>query len=171
MKRKFHEDPPSFYLTLSDSEIAERYGKQAVKQIDAIKRYINASQRPAKIESVGAAYKTLRPLIANGEIERFAVCYINNANQPIETCLHSIGGQTSTVVDIKRLIKKALQLNAKGMIIAHNHPSGSLTPSEADIKITKKISDACKFFDLVLLDHLIITSEDYFSFEEKNLIK
>ena len=172
MKRKFHEDPPAFYLTLSDEEITEFYGKGAIKEINAVKKYIEygCSANQCIITQSQDAQKVLRPLIAYSEHEKFAIAYLNNRNEIIYTEIHSEGSQTGTVVDVRRIVKTALKRNANSIIIAHNHPSGNLKPSPADLSITKKIKDALAFFEIDLLDSLIITSQNYVSFADKGLI-
>jgi DNA repair protein RadC len=103
--------------------------------------------------------------------ERFVAGYVNRANRLIGVCNISTGGITGTVADPKLIIAVALKSAATGIILAHNHPSGNLQPSEADIEITKKIQSACKFLDINLLDHIIIAPQQtYFSFVDENLL-
>jgi len=83
---------------------------------------------------------------------------------------HSIGGIVGTVADIKLIVATALKCIASSIILAHNHPSGNLEPSKVDKDFTKKVSEACKLFDISLLDHLIVTSEGYYSFCDEDLI-
>ena len=82
----------------------------------------------------------------------------------------SSGGTTGTVVDLKVVFQTALKVNAHFIILCHNHPSGNLKPSEADIRITKSIKDAGRFMEIPLLDHLIITDESFFSFADDGMI-
>lgn len=82
----------------------------------------------------------------------------------------SQGGVSMTVVDLKILAKYAIDSLANSVIIAHNHPSGSLLPSEEDKRLTQKIKDGLKLFDIKVLDHIILTKEDYFSFADEGLI-
>ena len=89
--------------------------------------------------------------------EQFNVLFINHAHVPIGFYKASVGSNTATVVDIKLLMGLAIKSLSSGIIIAHNHPSGNLQPSENDIQLTKKIKDACALFDINLLDHLILS--------------
>jgi DNA repair protein RadC len=89
--------------------------------------------------------------------EQCNVLYLNNANYPIGIYKASIGGITGTVIDTKLIIGLAIKTLASGIIISHNHPSGNLTPSNNDYVITKKLKEACSYFDIKLLDHLILS--------------
>lgn len=80
------------------------------------------------------------------------------------------GGINGTIMDTRRIFQAALKANASGIIIAHNHPSGQLTASDADITITRKIKEAGKFLDIPLLDHMIFTSEKYYSLADEGLL-
>jgi len=82
----------------------------------------------------------------------------------------SKGGLTATIVDVRLLFKSALELAAIGVIVCHNHPSGKLQPSNADKQITQKIKNAGETLDIKLLDHLIVTEKDYFSFADESLL-
>ncbi len=95
-------------------------------------------------------------------IEEFKVLLLNRANRVLGICQISQGGITGTVVDVKLILQYALKANASSIIMAHNHPSGNLMPSEADIQITRKIKEAGKLIDLSVLDHLIIAPEEAF---------
>jgi len=102
--------------------------------------------------------------------ESFFAIYLNRANNTIGWYKVSQGGIHGTVVDNKLIIKKALDVLACGIIICHNHPSGNLQPSNADIDLTKKLKEACNFFDIALLDHVILTEEGHFSFADEGII-
>ena len=82
----------------------------------------------------------------------------------------SQGGISGTVIDVRLILKKAVECLASGIILCHNHPSGNLNPSEADTKITKKIREAGTYLDVQLLDHLIISEKDYYSFADNGLL-
>ena len=84
-------------------------------------------------------------------------------------CL-SIGGINQTVMDIRLALKNAIELEATGMILAHNHPSGNLSPSNQDLELTKKLVKAASTFDILILDDLIVYEKRYFSFKDENLI-
>ena len=97
--------------------------------------------------------------------EAMLVLLLNNSNQTISFSIASIGGITATLVDIRLILRDALLTQSTGIILIHNHPSGSLTPSEADKTITDKIKKAANLMDIKLLDHLILTENGYYSFE------
>lgn len=103
--------------------------------------------------------------------EEFKVLLLNRNNQVLGIYSLSKGGVSSTVVDLKLIFSVALKCSASSIIIAHNHPSGNINPSEADIIITKKIRKAGKYLDIVLLDHIILTKDDYYSFSDNGYIK
>jgi len=96
---------------------------------------------------------------------------LNRNNQVIGIYPLSRGGMAGTVVDAKLVFSVALKCNASSIIIAHNHPSGNLNPSEADKVITKKLKKAGSYLDIVLLDHLVITNDGFFSFTDNGLMK
>lgn len=102
--------------------------------------------------------------------EEFYVLYLNRANRPITFKHISTGGVTGTVADTKIILKHALELLASSFIAFHNHPSGNLKPSQADIELTKKLKAAAQLIDLVLLDHLIVGDKNYYSFADDGLL-
>lgn len=99
--------------------------------------------------------------------EAFVALYLNNGNRTIGFGICSIGGYTSTLVDVRILLKEALLASATGILLCHNHPSASLKPSLADLSITAKVKKASELMDIKLLDHLIITEDAYFSFADE----
>jgi DNA repair protein RadC len=94
----------------------------------------------------------------------------SRSNTVISTVKISQGGISGTVTDVRLILNAAVEKLASGIILAHNHPSGNLSPSDADLKITKKIKDASALLDLSLLDHLIISSQGYLSLADDNLM-
>ena len=102
--------------------------------------------------------------------ESFFLLLLNNSNQTIGYAKISQGGVTSTVVDVKIIAKYAVDSLATGIILAHNHPSGNLTPSSADISITNKVKEAMKLFDIAVLDHIILTADSFYSFANNGLM-
>ncbi len=122
------------------------------------------------IQSSKAVFNIMQPIIGELEHEEFWVLYLNNSNKILyKNCL-STGGITGTLVDVRLLFKKALEVSAVAIILCHNHPSGKLKPSKADIDLTQKINGGGKNLDIKVLDHLIITEEAYFSFADSDLI-
>ena len=99
-------------------------------------------------------------------IEEFYVLLLNKSNKVLGVSKISEGGISGTLVDPKRIFQVALKANASSIILGHNHPSGNIQPSDADKKITKKIKDAGTLLDIDVLDHLIVTAENYYSFAD-----
>lgn len=102
--------------------------------------------------------------------EVFAVLFLNRANKINEFKIISEGGITGTVADPRIILKKALEEDAVSLILCHNHPSGSLKPSRADEELTYKIKEAAKFFDIKVLDHLIVSDDGYYSFADEGIL-
>ncbi len=116
-------------------------------------------------------YQYFRSLFADSKTEQAWYVTLNRANKLISHYQLSSGGQASTVIDVRLILKQALYDNASAIILAHNHPSGNLMPSEQDRDITIKLSKAAHLLDIRLLDHLIITQHGYFSFADHNLMQ
>jgi len=123
-----------------------------------------------KITSSHDAYKVLKSIIGDLEHEEFWALFLDNSNKVMNKHQVSKGGITSTVVDIRLIFKKAITSGAVSIILAHNHPSGTLKPSRLDIKLTDKFKSASEIMDIKLLDHLIVTDKSYFSFADEQLI-
>jgi len=102
--------------------------------------------------------------------EEFKVLLLNRANAVLGLIAISKGGISGTVTDVRIILQAALKSNASGLIVCHNHPSGNLNPSESDTKITRKIKEAGNIVDIQLLDHIVITAEDYYSFADQGLL-
>lgn len=103
-------------------------------------------------------------------IEQFKIMLLNRANKVLGIFEVSTGGIAGTVADPKVIFGAALKGNGSSIILAHNHPSGNLQPSEADKQLTSKITQAGKFLDISVLDHIILTAEGYFSFADEGLM-
>lgn len=126
-----------------------------------------------KISNSQGAYEILTNLFPENTMdyrETFIVLYLNRANQVLGYSVISQGGTSSTTVDIKMVIQTALLANASCIMLAHNHPSGNVQPSSDDNKITKRIIEAARLFDITVLDHIIITNESYYSFTDNGNI-
>lgn len=121
-----------------------------------------------KITSSKASFDIMQPIIGDLLHEEFWVIYLNNSNKVIYKNQLSKGGITGTVVDTRIVFKMALEHNATGIILAHNHPSGVLQPSEADVQITKKLKLAGENLDIRVLDHIIVTETGYYSFADNS---
>ena len=107
----------------------------------------------------------MQPLIGDLPHEEFWVLYLNSANRVIHKCRLSSGGITHTTVDIRLLFKNALEQGAVSLILVHNHPSGSTTPSKEDLELTQRVRNAGDTLDIKLLDHVIVTEKEYYSIE------
>ncbi len=116
------------------------------------------------------AYKILKSNLTDLPHEEFWVLYLNRANKVIEKRFISKGGVSGTVADFKIIFKRGLELLASSIVLAHNHPSGNLTPSEEDRKLTKRFNEAARLLDISLADHIIITDSNYFSFRDDGLL-
>ncbi len=123
-----------------------------------------------KITSSASVFEMMQPLIGELQHEEFWIIYLNNSNKVIQKSLLSKGGITGTFVDVRLVLKSALEVSATGLILAHNHPSGTLKPSEADKDLTHKLKAAAESLDIKVLDHLIITEKAYFSFADETLL-
>lgn len=122
------------------------------------------------VKDSSMAYELLQSELADLNHEEFWIIYLNNANKVLRRFQLSKGGITGTLVDVRLVMKKALDLGAVSLILAHNHPSGTLQPSQADKDITQQIIKAAKTLNIKVLDHLIITQESYFSFADNKLL-
>lgn len=120
-----------------------------------------------KVLSSKNANEILHPILADKQYEEFWVLILNRANVLISFRQISDGGITGTVVDIRRIFKLALEFSGTSIILAHNHPSGNLYPSEADKLLTRKIKEAGEVMDIPVRDHLIISSDGYYSFADE----
>ena len=123
-----------------------------------------------KIQSSQTAYEEIADVLSDLPHEEFWVMYMNRANELIGRKHISKGGVSGTVADVKIILKQALELLSSSLIVCHNHPSGNLKPSQEDIQLTKKISEAAKNIDMKLLDHIIVGNNAYFSFADEGLI-
>jgi DNA repair protein RadC len=162
---------------LSVTELQKFKGIGEAKAISIItalelgrRRRLEEALVKAQINSSKAVFEIMQPLIGELEHEEFWVLYLNNSNKVLLKELVSKGGLTGTLVDVRMVFKKAVELYATAIILCHNHPSGKLQPSEADKSITKKIKMAGDTLDIKVLDHLIITENAYFSFADESLL-
>jgi len=126
-------------------------------------------EKPKVVTSADCA-AIFKPLLSDISHEEFWVLLLNRNNLVIDKMMVSQGGISGTVIDVRIILKMALDKLACSIILCHNHPSGNLIPSEADKDITKKIKEAGKHMDIPVLDHLIIANDAYFSFADEGLI-
>ena len=132
----------------------------------------SSEERPQhhQISNSNSAFRCLQPLMGELPHEEFWILYLNNSNRVLKKEQLSKGGITGTLVDIRLALKLALEFHATALILAHNHPSGTLLPSEADKQLTAKFKNAANSLDIKLLDHLIVTEKDYYSFADEGLL-
>ena len=116
------------------------------------------------------SYLYFRPIFGDLNVEEFHIGLLNQRNKLIKSVKISQGGISSTSVDIRLIFKAALDVYATRIILVHNHPSGNLTPSIQDNKLTSKIVELGKMIEINVMDHLIITNNGYFSYADKNLL-
>ncbi len=133
------------------------------------RRRAEESVELSKITSSKAVFEIMQPIIGELPHEEFWVLYLNNSNKIIYKSQLSKGGITGTVVDVRLIFKTALEHNATSVILSHNHPSGKLQASDADKEITKKLKKAGEQLDIKVLDHIIITENGYFSFQDEGI--
>lgn len=127
-------------------------------------------QKVTKITGSKDAFELLQPLMGELPHEEFWILYLNNSNKVLHKEQLSKGGMTGTLVDVRLVMKHALEHGAVGLILAHNHPSGTLKPSRSDKEITKKLKTASGALDIKTLDHLIIAQNSYFSFADDGIL-
>ena len=123
-----------------------------------------------KITSSKTVFEIMQPIVGELSHEEFWILYLNNSNKIIKKNQLSKGGITGTLVDVRLVLKTALEYGATSLILCHNHPSGALKPSQADKDITQKLKKGAQSLDIKVLDHLIITEQSYFSFADEDLL-
>lgn len=132
--------------------------------------YKTTSKARSQIYSAEDAYKLLLPTYKEGTIcykEYFKVLFLNQANQVLGYTLISEGGLTETSVDIRVILQAALLTNSVAIILAHNHPSDNVRPSQEDMRLTRQVKDAAQLMRIKVLDHLILTDAGYYSFADE----
>jgi DNA repair protein RadC len=136
----------------------------------ARRRQAGSIHKKTVINSGSDAAMFFKPLLADQPHETFYVMFLSHANKVLRHRCMSSGGITSTVVDPRLIFREALDANATKLLLCHNHPSGSLRPSQADIRITHKIKDVGLLFDIDVMDHIIVSETGYYSFAEEGMI-
>jgi DNA repair protein RadC len=148
-------------------EIKVLYGTAAVKKTPASERpQVRSSSEGAK------AFRSIKEWDDMHRRESFYAIYLNRANRAVGWDCISKGGVSGTVVDTRLVLQPALMMPqpASSVIVAHNHPSGNLSPSPADKSLTRKLREACATMGIALLDHLILTEDSYLSFADEGLM-
>jgi DNA repair protein RadC len=134
------------------------------------RRRIEDALQLEKITSSRSVYDLMQPILGELPHEEFWILYLNNSNKVLQKNQLSKGGITGTLVDVRLVLKNALGVGATALILCHNHPSGTLNPSQADKEITQKLKTAAHSLDIKVLDHLIVTENAYFSFADERLL-
>lgn len=134
------------------------------------RRRLEDGMRLEKVTSSQSVYNVMQPILGELPHEEFWILYLNNSNKIIHKSQLSKGGITGTLVDVRLVLKTALEAGATALILCHNHPSGTLIPSKADKDITQKLKTAAESLDIKVLDHLIITEKAYFSFADEDIL-
>jgi DNA repair protein RadC len=141
----------------------------AALELGRRRRAADPLQKPS-ISTSRDAYEIVQSLIGESQYEQFWILLLNRANKVIRKENISDGGITGTVADPKRIFKIAIDHSACYIILAHNHPSGNLRPSEDDVKLTRKIKQSGDLLDIKVLDHIIAGENNYFSFADEGMI-
>ncbi len=175
-------------LNLSSNNLNE-LGKLSIKEFESVRgigttkaiiltaalelgrrRKLAESREKPKITTSQDAFGFIQPLIEDLSHEEFWVLYLNRSNKVVDTKKISQGGISGTVIDVRIILKHAIELLASSIIICHNHPSGNLQPSDSDNQITTKIREASKYLDIQILDHLIIAGQNYYSYADEGML-
>jgi DNA repair protein RadC len=172
-----HENNLDILARCSVADLRRYRGMGEAKAISIIasmelgrRRASTPSQELQPISSSESAYRVIAPLISDLHHEEFWVLLLNRANIVMRKELISKGGMNATVVDPKLIFKAALEYGASGMILCHNHPSGSVKPSEQVRKLTRRLMEGASILDISLLDHIIVGAKTYFSFADDGLL-
>jgi DNA repair protein RadC len=175
-------------LDLADNNLVE-LGKLSLSQLQRIsgvgpvkaitltaalelgsRRQVSSSKTKQKVSNSQDIYEIFGPRIGDLNHEEFWLMCLNRNNAIIGTTRIGSGGISATVADIRIMLKYAIENYASSMILCHNHPSGNLKPSNADIKLTTAVKEAASFMDIALLDHIIVTDSSYYSFADEKMI-
>lgn len=175
-----HEKAVQYVGKLSSCEIASvdelfselTPARKAIAEaaVELYKRVQIKQAERQQVISSETACNILRPLIGDIEREEFWAIYLNQSNKVIHKERLSAGGLTGTLVDVRLIMKGALLCNATGIIVSHNHPSGNEKPSKEDHLITEQIKKAADTLNIRLIDHVIITSNTYYSYVDNGML-
>jgi DNA repair protein RadC len=162
-------------LTLKDFQQIKGIGEAKAITIAAAlelgrRRQASATLDKTIVQSSKDIAQYLKAILKDFTYEVFAVLFLNRANKINHFEIISRGGITGTVADPRIILKKALEQDATSIVLSHNHPSGSLRPSRADEELTQKIKEAAKYFDIKVIDHIIVSEDGYYSFADEGLI-
>ncbi len=151
--------------------IGEAKALSIIAALELGKRRREASiANKGKITSSKDVFEFFQSNLSDSQYEEFWILLLNRANKIIKKVLISEGGITGTVADPKRIFKAAIEQNATSIILCHNHPSGNIKPSDADIKLTNKLKEAGSFLDISILDHIIMGDDTFYSFADEGIL-
>lgn len=162
-------------MTVNDLQAFKGIGEaKAISIVAAMelgkRRKIAEVLEKAKIGSSKDVFELFSPTLGDLPYEEFWVLFLNRSNKIIDKQKTSQGGVSGTVIDIRLVLKQAIEKLASSIILCHNHPSGNIQPSKSDVDITHKLKEAAGLMDINVLDHIIVTDNEYFSFADENLI-
>ncbi len=180
LARKIMKDNSSSLYNLGKLSINDLMKYKGVGQAKAVsivaalelgkRRSYSDTIKQEAINSPDDVFNYIYPIIGDLRYEEFWVIFLNKANKIIKKHKIGQGGISNTAVDIRLIMKNALDNFAVGIILCHNHPSGNIKPSNKDIDLTNKIQKAANILQINLLDHIIVGSKKFFSFKDKNII-
>lgn len=175
-------------LELADNNLVE-LGKLSLSQLQRIsgvgpvkaitltaalelgsRRQVSVTKKKKQVSSSQEIYEIFGPQIGDLNHEEFWLMCLNRNNAIIGTTRIGSGGISATVADIRIMLKYAIENYASSMILCHNHPSGNLKPSNADIKLTTAVKEAASWMDIALIDHIIVTDSSYYSFADEKML-
>jgi DNA repair protein RadC len=134
------------------------------------RRRVIEAPKAKQIRNPSDAVGILLPMFVDAVVESFYVIFLNRANRILRLECVSIGGMAGTVVDVRLVYKRALELRATGLVMSHNHPSGNDKPSDADNRLTRQFVEAGKLLDITIVDHVIIAGNGYYSYAEEGML-
>jgi DNA repair protein RadC len=133
------------------------------------RKQLSSIREKPQIRSSIDAYNAIAPMLMDLPHEEFWILLLNRSNHIIGRVNISVGGTAGTVVDAKIIFRKAIEMQASGLVLCHNHPSGSLQPSQADISVTRNLKEGGRFLDISILDHIIVSERGYCSLADEGL--
>ena len=122
------------------------------------------------IKTSSDIFQIFQAILCDLKHEEFWILLLNRSNKIIDKAKISQGGISETTIDVRLILKNAIEKTASGIALCHNHPSGNLNPSESDKNITSKLISAAKLLDIIILDHVIVTDKGYFSFADEGIL-
>jgi DNA repair protein RadC len=134
------------------------------------RRHASSSLEKTVVRTSRDIAQYLQATLKDYSYEVFAVIFLNRANKINHFEIISKGGITGTVADPRIILKKALEEDATSLVLCHNHPSGNLRPSRADEELTKKIKEAASYFDITIIDHIIVSEDGFYSFADDGIL-